>query len=183
MTLGHGLLQETREPPAAQQALLAAPAARHIRVEPLARHRTLIAAVARWHFAEWGHADPEGSESEWAHELASRAHLAGVPSYYLAFVGDTPAGSVGLCEKDMSTHPKLSPWLSGLYVLPPFRRRGIGGRLVVHAMESARKSGARALFLHTAGAERLYATHGWYRVARELYEGEEVSIMSARLAA
>lgn len=149
-----------------------------IRIEALARHPTLVSEVARWHFAEWGQADPTGSESGWAQRLAARANLAGVPSYYLVFVGETPAGSVGLCEDDMSTHPEMSPWLSGLYVLPRFRRRGIGGRLVLHATEAARAAGAGALFLHTASAEGLYRRHGWHRVDRELYEGEMVSIMS-----
>ncbi len=81
-----------------------------IRLEPMARHSALTPVVAGWHFAEWGHADPEGSASNWAQQLASRANLEGVPSYYLAFVDETLAGSVGLCENDMSTHPELSPW-------------------------------------------------------------------------
>jgi GNAT superfamily N-acetyltransferase len=152
-----------------------------IRIEPLACHPALTSVVAGWHFAEWGHADPGGSESGWAHRLAGRAQLAGIPSYYVAFVDETPAGSVGLCTDDMSTHPELSPWLSGLYVLPRFRRRGVGGLLVLHAMRAARKAGVQTLFLHTSAAEGLYTRHGWHRMARELYEGEDVSILFARL--
>jgi GNAT superfamily N-acetyltransferase len=150
-------------------------------IEPLAWHQALVSMVASWHFGEWGHADPDGSESIWAERLADRARPDGVPSYYVAFVDGTPTGSVGLCESDMSTHLELSPWLSGLYVLPQYRQRGVGGLLVLHALDAARRSGARALFLHTAGAERLYVRLGWQCLAREFYEGEEVSVMSNRL--
>lgn len=152
-------------------------------VESLALHPTLVPVVAGWHFAEWGHADPGGSESDWAQRLAARARIAGVPSYHLAFADGEPVGSVGLCENDMSTHPELSPWLTGLYVLPRYRRRGVGALLILHAMEAARTAGVRTLFLHTARAERLYARHGWRVLARERYEGQEVCIMSAGLAA
>jgi GNAT superfamily N-acetyltransferase len=153
-----------------------------ISLEALAHHPALISLVARWHFEEWGHADPGGSEASWAQQLSARAQVAGVPSYYVAFVDSMPAGSVGLCENDMSAHPELTPWLSGLYVLPRFRLRGIGGFLVLRAMEEARAAGVRTLFLHTADAVDLYARHGWHRIAREFYEGAEVSIMSTELA-
>ncbi len=154
-----------------------------IRVEPLGHHPGLISVVAHWHFEEWGHSDPEGSERTWASRLRGRARPEGIPSYYIAFVEDVAVGSVGLCESDMSTHPELSPWLSGLFVVPRFRRRGVGGLLARHAMNTARCASVRTLFLHTVGAERLYESHGWRTISRELYEGEPACVMSTELAA
>ena len=154
-----------------------------LRIESLGIHRALIPTVAQWHFAEWGHQDPEGCEDSWGQRLGDRAQLRGIPSYYVAFCDGTAVGSVGLCEHDMSTRASLSPWLSGLYVLPHFRRRGVGSQLVKHAMDAARDARVTMLYLHTARAEALYASLGWQRFAQELYEGQEVAVMSARLAA
>lgn len=55
-------------------------------------------------------------------------------------------------------------------VLPPFRRKGVGGCLLTAAAGAAVKAGAGALFLEVAGgndkALALYARHGFHEVGR-----------------
>lgn len=52
-------------------------------------------------------------------------------------------------------------WLCDVYVLPPYRRQGIGDRLVSAAVSRARADGVRRLMLATADAHALYRRHGF----------------------
>jgi GNAT superfamily N-acetyltransferase len=153
-----------------------------LRIETLAAHPELVPLVAGWHFGAWGHQDPGGTEASWAARLAERARPTGIPSYYVALQDAKAAGAVGLCESDMRTRPELRPWLTGLYVRPHLRRRGIGTRLVQQAMRVAREAGATTLHLHTADAQQLYSRLGWEAFDSQLYEGEHVTLMRVRLS-
>lgn len=72
-------------------------------------------------------------------------------------------------------------------VLPPWRRRGVGARLLDAAMESARAAGARTMFLEAAAdnlaALALYASRRFERVGlRKGYYGDVDGVtMSCRL--
>jgi ribosomal protein S18 acetylase RimI-like enzyme len=63
--------------------------------------------------------------------------------------------------------------LSDLFVIPEFRRRGVGTLLLQSAMETARAAGVDRLELTTAianvSAQRLYESLGWQRDEFYLY--------------
>jgi ribosomal protein S18 acetylase RimI-like enzyme len=63
--------------------------------------------------------------------------------------------------------------LSDLFVIPEFRRRGVGTLLLQSAMETARAAGVGRLELATAianvSAQRLYESLGWQRDEFYLY--------------
>lgn len=151
-------------------------------IEPLADHPALVPVVARWHWDAWGAADPGGSAEAWADRLRATARRDGVPATWVAFADGAPAGSVSLVAHDMRTHPELTPWLAGLFVVAEQRGRGLGTALVRRAMDAAAGWGVGRLFLHTATASTLYRRLGWAALSRELYEGEWVDVMQARLA-
>jgi GNAT superfamily N-acetyltransferase len=67
-----------------------------------------------------------------------------------------PVGTAALTEHDRETHPELSPWLGGVYVIPPARRSGVARALVRHVMARAADFRIRDLYLYTNGAEGLY---------------------------
>lgn len=138
-----------------------------------------FAIVARWHWEEWGHVDPEGSLQSWTDRLSERNHSDRIPATFAVFNDDDePIGSVTLVDNDMHSHPELGPWLAGLFVLPTYRNQGLGSELTFHAIREARRFGATRLYLHTATATRLYEKLGWCRLFREVYEGEEVDVMA-----
>jgi GNAT superfamily N-acetyltransferase len=86
-----------------------------------------------------------------------------------------------LLPGDMDTHPELSPWLGGVFVLPEYRRRGIGSALIRHSISQAGALGFSHLYLYTNGAERVYERLGWEEWRREAYEGRMVTVMEISL--
>lgn len=72
-------------------------------------------------------------------------------------------------------------------VLPPWRRHGVGGRLLAAAMDAAAAAGAASMFLEAAAdntaALALYHRHGFERVGlrRGYYGGVDAVTMRCRL--
>ncbi len=153
-----------------------------VEIAAIADHLELLPTIGRWHWEEWGHHDPDGSLEAWTANLGERTHRDRIPTIFVALERGAPAGSAVLCEHDMDTRLDLTPWLSGVYIEPAFRGRGIAGRLVGEAMRFAEGCGVQTLYLYTNGAERLYEATGWQRIGRELYEGRWTTLMAVDLA-
>jgi GNAT superfamily N-acetyltransferase len=151
-------------------------------IESIADHLELLPIIGKWHWDEWGHADPNGSVDTWTDGLRERILRDKVPTTYIALSDQSELlGSVTLVDHDMDTHQELTPWLAGLYVSDEFRNLGIGSKLVNHAAEKARRMGITKLFLYSSTAAGLYTKLGWQIVDEEFYEGEEVSVMVLNL--
>jgi GNAT superfamily N-acetyltransferase len=152
-----------------------------MRIALLADHPEAVPTVAAWHYAEWGHLDPDASLKAWTAGLRQRTRRGGIPTTLVALENEMPVGSASLVEHDMTTRPDLMPWLAGVYVLPARRRRGIGSALVRRAMALAADLGFETLYLYSNSAVALYRQLGWQLLDYEHYEGREVAIMLARL--
>ncbi len=147
----------------------------------LADHPDLIPVLARWHWNEWGHADPGGSAEAWAEGLRLRSGREGIPITWVGFLSGKPVGSVALTADDMSDRPELRPWLSGLFVVAELRWRGIGTALSLHLERQAVRLGVVEVYLHTSTAEAFYARLGYRVLERAFYEGENVAVMAKTL--
>jgi GNAT superfamily N-acetyltransferase len=147
---------------------------------PLAECPLLAPVVAQGHFAEWGHLYPGGTVDGWLDHIKTRMNRDRISTTVVALDGEEPLGTGALVEHDMETHPELSPWLGGVYVVPIARRRGIASAIVRHVMSCAANFGVRDLYLYTASAERLYEKLGWRLLSREPYMRREISLMTSR---
>lgn len=148
-----------------------------MRIECIADHLDLIDTIARWHWDEWGHADPEGSVETWAEGLRERTHRDAVPTTYVALAGDELIGSATLVENDMTTRRDLAPWVAGVFVKPERRGQGVGSALMRQVVRKAAEMGIKKLYLHTGTARGFYEKLGWRFLDREHYEGQWVSVM------
>lgn len=152
-------------------------------IESIADHLDLVETVGRWHWQEWGHADPDGSAESWVAGIARRVERDAIPTTYVALSDERALlGSVSLVDCDMDTRAHLWPWLAGLYVRPDARGRGVGSALVQHAMQKVGNMGIDTLYLYTSTAESLYRRLGWRVIDRDQYEGDDVAVMSVQLA-
>ena len=124
----------------------------------------------RWGFASYGDCA--------AHLMASRS--GSIPSRFVA-MADWPCGIVSLVESNLPARPHLSPWLAGLYVRSPFRRRGIGSALVRHAEAQASSIGIGQLFLYTPDAQPFYARLGWTDLESVVCDDRVVRVMARSL--
>lgn len=151
------------------------------RVEAAADHPDLVPTIGRWHWDEWGDADPYGSLQEWTRRLQASTSAGAIPMLLLAMEASEPVGSVVLVDHDISPeHPRwgtLTPWLAGLFVVPEHRGKGIGSMLIHACEQEARKLGTRRLHLYTSAAEGLYRKNGYSVLGRGTYEGQAIAVM------
>lgn len=155
-----------------------------VRVVPLADRLDLVDVVASWHWEQWGADDPDGSLESWTARLGSWANGDAIPSLYVALDEGRPAGSVSLVAHDLPEERDLWdlwPWLSGLFVVPDRRGRGLARALVAHVEHAARHLGVSRLYLHTVDACGLYEHLGWEVIGRLPVAGRLVDLMAKRL--
>jgi GNAT superfamily N-acetyltransferase len=105
-----------------------------VRLESIADHLDLVATISNWHFEEWRNPTRGDSLTAWSTNLGQYANRDRISTSFVALTGTEPLGSVSLSEQKMSTHPELSSWLSGMYVKPLARGRGVARALVLHAL-------------------------------------------------
>src|SRR5918994_2240781 len=92
-----------------------------LRIEYLVDHRDLVPVVAEWHWKDDGERTPLDF---WVRAHSEESQGTKVPSCSVAFLHGRPVGCVSLIERNMDTHPELSPWLAALFVVPEVQGRG-----------------------------------------------------------
>jgi ribosomal protein S18 acetylase RimI-like enzyme len=114
---------------------------------------------------------------DWRHSWrAFKRDLGGRSTvWWLASAARTPVGMIGvdLTRLRHRYHPvRRRVYVHSLYVVPAWRRRGVGRRLVAHALHRARRWGAQQALLEMAAgnhrAQRLYEDFG-FRVREFAY--------------
>jgi N-acetylglutamate synthase-like GNAT family acetyltransferase len=73
---------------------------------------------------------------------------------------------------------ELTPWMAGVFVGEPYRRKGIGAELVRRIMVEAGKLDVPLLYLYTVHSEKFYAALGWTLMERTNYREQKVVIMT-----
>jgi GNAT superfamily N-acetyltransferase len=152
-----------------------------LRIENAADHREALAQVGRWHWDEWGSADPNGSLQSWTKALEGKATREGIPLTLLAYVDGRLVGAVSLIDHDMPDRGDLAgltPWVAGTYVVPEMRGEGVGSALMRRVAEEAKRLSIDRVYLYTAHASEFYDGLGWTRELETWYEGELVTVMS-----
>ena len=102
-----------------------------------------------------------------------RAANDSLPRVFVAFVDSFPVGMVSLKQDDMWSRKDLSPWLSALYVIPEFRKVGLGDRLITCVTDEAAIRGFKELFLFLDHNEeqylaQFYEKRGWQYLADDM---------------
>lgn len=151
-----------------------------ITIHSMAGHPEWIEPCTAWWHAQWGQhmgyslAGAEAAITALTLPNSGQAAL-------VALVDGIPAGSVFLVDRDLETHTHLTPWLAGLFVLPAFRRMGIGEALVSALIAQAAISGCERLYLYTSIGE-FYRRRGWTRQEVITLHGVDHEIMTYALA-
>ena len=147
-------------------------------IEYLADHREAVSTLAEWQHAEWGHTRPADTVEKRALRLRDYSNRDRIPLTVVALEAGSILGAASLIDHDMETRMELTPWLAGVFVGEPYRRRGIGAELVRRIMTEASKLRVPLLYLYTVHSERLYASLGWTLLEYTSYLGKKVVIMS-----
>ena len=90
-------------------------------------------------------------------------------------------GSSALKRHDIAALPQYEYWLGDVFVLPPYRGKGVGKLLVEHCLGAAREMRLPALYLYTPDVQAVYEKYGWREIERRRHNGETVSVMKLDL--
>jgi len=147
-------------------------------IDYLADHPETISTLAEWQHAEWGHIRAGDTAEKRAERLRGYSNRDRIPLTVVALEDTNVLGSASLIEHDMETRKELTPWLAGVYVGEPYRRRGIGAQLVRRIMDETRKLKVPLLYLYTVHSEKFYSALGWQFMERTAYLGNKIVIMT-----
>jgi GNAT superfamily N-acetyltransferase len=158
-------------------------------VDLLADHVEFAPTIARWHFDEWPPADPDVTVEDVVRRLSTWANRSSMPLTYVAVERGEPLGSASLVVHDMAPPAPgcegLTPWLSGVYVVPERRGTGLGPPVVGACESMATRLGYPEIYLFTGErtAQRFYLPMGWRIVDVVPYQGRSVTVMAKSLPA
>lgn len=154
-----------------------------MRIIDLKQQPQHILAIAVWHFREWAHLNPGRNEAWLQEDMQCYLTDAFIPSMFIA-VGDSGAvqGTSSIIAHDLAARPDLTPWLANVYVDASQRGKGLGKRLVLHAMQQAKQAGMSTLYLFTPDQQAFYARLGWQYLCTEYLHGHAETVMQIRLA-
>jgi GNAT superfamily N-acetyltransferase len=152
-------------------------------IEPMIRHRGLLPLVAEWFTAQWPAWYGAGGAGDVRADLAAfSGSESTLPVGLLAFIDDQPVGTGVLKLESIASHAHLSPWAAAGFVLPQWRRCGIGAALLQGLLAKARALGHPHMYCGTSTSVSLLRRCGWEVVETVLHEGEPLTIFrSGRL--
>jgi RimJ/RimL family protein N-acetyltransferase len=147
---------------------------------PLSERPDAIPQVTHWWCDEWGLPKRHQSMESWLSELASLKPDT-LPLHLLA-VNETNIVGVATL-KDQSELRKLCPdfqyWLSGVYVPPALRRRGIATALCLKMTDIAQTRGITRLHLVTEFLDGgLYNRIGWNPIRKVCVDDVDLIVMA-----
>jgi predicted N-acetyltransferase YhbS len=150
-----------------------------VRIGFLADAPEHVGTLAGWHHAEWEFLYSDWSRALAEAELADHATRRTLPTTLIAIERDSLLGSVSLVSVDAEELvPFGAPWLASLYVVPAYRGRGLGTKLVAALVAHAATQGVETLRLFTADRVDFYRRLGWQFQVRADLNGTPVSVMT-----
>ena len=110
---------------------------------PLVEHAAEVPRIAVWFDEEWGAIYGAETQASVNHRIETWLTRRTIPTALVAVANNQVIGTVALKQTELKF--PYSPWLAGLFVVPQFRRRGIGALLVGAAEDEAASLGIERL--------------------------------------
>jgi GNAT superfamily N-acetyltransferase len=127
----------------------------------LADHPEALPVLVNWFVTEWPAWYGPGGHGDAAHDLTSCCRKHELPVGVIGLLDGELIGVAILKPDSVSGRPDLFPWAAGGLVRAPFRRRGMGAKLLAALEECARGLGFPAIYCGTATSESLLERCGW----------------------
>jgi len=117
-------------------------------------------------------------------ELRSLELFASDQSHGVALVAKADGEPVGTCllvESEIEPDHDVSPWLAGLFVVPEYRRKGVGAASVRAIEDQARQRELSRVYLYTTHAVGFYKRLGWKVMDRTNWQGFDTALFDTAL--
>ena len=153
-----------------------------MKIEFLKDNAGFIDQMAALMFKEWGHVRPGTTIERFYNYLNEKLNADKIPLTLIAkSERNELLGFASIVASDMEINKEWSPWISGVFVLPQHRRKGVGGLLVGRLEQVARNLGFERLYLYTFDKEGFYSNLFWTKVKEEFYLNSNVVVMTKNL--
>lgn len=165
----------------------------HLQISSLCGHEDWVPVIAQWHHNEWIRShrglDVVGRSAEIIdnklreRENALRQHMGenALPKTLVAHDGEVPVGTVSLVYYQFSVQEKPTEWLTNMFVLPRYRRRGVASALLKAALHYGGEQGLTRVLLYTSDQAPFYEKRGWRVINSGFVQGQRVDIMDRAL--
>jgi len=134
-----------------------------------------LAICARWRASAFS-----VLKASFEQELRSLELFASDQSHGVALVAKADGEPVGTCllvESEIEPDHDVSPWLAGLFVVPEYRRKGVGAASVRAIEDQARQRELSRVYLYTTHAVGFYKRLGWKVMDRTNWQGFDTALM------
>ncbi|MBN2038442.1 MAG: GNAT family N-acetyltransferase [Spirochaetes bacterium] len=134
-------------------------------IKPLKEFPHYASILAFWAYREW-YRNRSIDFNIIVRAYQDRINTDRLPVSWIALKNSMPVGMVSLKENDLWSRNDLNPWLTSLFILPEYRKSGIGKRLIKTVIDAAASLNYENLYLFTAGnnikLNDYYLKIGWY---------------------
>jgi GNAT superfamily N-acetyltransferase len=153
-----------------------------MKIEFLKDNPEFINKIAELMFKEWGHLRENSKIDRYLNAINSRLNNTCIPLTIIAKSekGDL-IGFASIVEFDMEINKDLTPWISGVLVIPEYRGKGIGGQIIDRLEQIAIDLGYNKIYLFTFDKEAFYSNLSWIKIKNDSYQNLQVSIMTKEL--
>jgi N-acetylglutamate synthase-like GNAT family acetyltransferase len=152
-----------------------------VRINYLVEHPEYVPQLAQWLFEEWGAILGERTLEARIKKLKAHMNRDKLPIAWVAHASGQPLGTAALRVYDLEGREDLTPWLGGVFVGAPFRRRGIGAALCAKVEDEARSRGTQTLYLFTLDKQAWYSRLGWTALTPCVWHERPGDIMCKQL--
>ena len=148
------------------------------RISYLVDYPEYIPQLAEWLLQQWQPILREETLATRVAKLKTHLNRDELPIAWVAHANGQIFGTAALRVHDLEGREDLTPWLGGVLVGAPFRRRGIGEALCATVEDEARAREIEILYLFTLDKEAWYSRLGWSAVEPCLWRERPGMIMS-----
>src|SRR5260370_36507221 len=117
---------------------------RGVRISYLVEYPEYIPQLAQWLVKEWDSILGEGKPEARIKKLKAHMNRDELPIAWVAHANGKLFGTAALRVHDLEGREDLTPWLGGVFVGSPFRRRGVGAALCGTVEDVARTRGIQS---------------------------------------
>lgn len=148
-----------------------------ITVELLCHRHDLKRLVSSWLLTEWPEWYGSSGPGDLSRDIeAFSASPSALPVGLVVFSEDEPVGFGALKQDSIPTHLHLTPWAAAGFVLPAYRRHGIGAALLRALVSHAASLGYPAVYCGTSTASTLLERSGWHLLEVVIHEDKPLGI-------
>ncbi|MFI4937408.1 MAG: GNAT family N-acetyltransferase [Candidatus Berkiellales bacterium] len=154
----------------------------NINIAYLKEYPQYLPLLAEWMFNTWGHYNPGSSFERAKLKLNEHLNTDSLPITFIALDDNIPVGTCSLRLND-GIRSDLAPWLGSLYVLPKFRGKGLGEKLIDAVVNKASIMDYQKLFLlaFDSTLPNWYKKLGWQLIGVDELNCHPVSVMEISL--